>query len=125
MSGVLSNSRVLDNEVSSLFKCGTLSPPMSTSYPPGVIHMTSVPYFHHSSTFVYYTKHRWKNKKLGRPGNEASSVQQIAHMTQLTLHSPSLFITQEVEADVYVTLLKVAAQEHTVNREIFVVEKFL
>ena len=53
-----------------------------------------------------------EEQKQGRPGNEASSVQQMTHMTQLTLHSPSLFITQEVEADVYVTLLKVAAQEH-------------
>ena len=112
MSGVLSSGRVLDNEVSLLFKCGTLSlPRTSTSYPPGVIHMISVPYFHYSSTSVDYTKHRWKNKKLGRPGNEASSVQQMTHMTQLTLYSPSLFITQDMEADVYATLLKVAAQK--------------
>ena len=59
---------------STLFECGPL-PPMSTSCPPDVIHVTGVPRpsrFLRSSASVYYTERELKNKKWGRPGNEAS-----------------------------------------------------
>ena len=33
-------------------------------------HVQLLPHFCHSSTSVYYTEWKWKNKKQGRPENE-------------------------------------------------------
>ena len=51
-----------------------LPPPTSTSRPPDVIHMIGVPRprFSRSSASMYYTERKPKNKKRGRPGNEAT-----------------------------------------------------
>ena len=54
---------------------GNRPPPSSTSRPPAVIHVIGIPRpscFLHSSASVYYPEHKPKNKKRGRPGNEAT-----------------------------------------------------
>ena len=53
------------------------SSPTSTSRPLDVIHVTGVPrpsLFFAPSASVYYTERKPKNKKRGRPGNEATSI---------------------------------------------------
>ena len=48
---------------------------MSFSHPPDVTHVMvrpGLPHFSRSSASVYYTEHKTKNKKRGRPGNKAS-----------------------------------------------------
>ena len=51
------------------------APHTSTSSPPDVIHVIGVPrpspFF--CATSVYYTERKPKNKKRGRPGNEANN----------------------------------------------------
>ena len=50
------------------------SPAMSILRPPDIVDVLSVPRpsaFCHSSASVYYTECKLKNKKWGRPGNEA------------------------------------------------------
>ena len=61
---------------STLFEHGPLPPPTSTSRPPDLIHVIVFPRpspFSRSSASVYYTERKPKNKKRGRPGNEATS----------------------------------------------------
>ena len=65
---------------STLFVVGH-RPPTSTSHPPDVIHVTSVPRpspFSRSSASVYYIERKPKNKKRGRPGNEARLAPQCS-----------------------------------------------
>ena len=38
-----------------------------------------------SSASVYYTERKLKNKKRGRPGNEATYIQHPMYMTPVTL----------------------------------------
>ena len=57
---------------STLFVVGHRPPPMSTSRPPDIIHVTSVP--RPSPFFALFRLRvlcKLKNKKQGRPGNEA------------------------------------------------------
>ena len=58
-----------------VFECGPF-PPTSTLHPPDVIHVMcsqAFPNFHSSSTFVYYTEHKPKNKS----GRAYSSQQEV------------------------------------------------
>ena len=68
-------------------------PPTSTSRPPDVIHVTSVPrpsLFFASSASVYYIERKPKNEKRGRPGNEASIDLFSTKHTDFTFSSASL-----------------------------------
>ena len=69
--------------------------PTSTSRSPGVIHMISVPRpfpaFHHSSTSVYYTEHKLKNKKsVGGVGTRLYALLQVHEKEMLSWSSNHL-----------------------------------